>query len=786
MLPRFFDALDVALSALIQTPGTPPAVGVWSTELGSLCKQLIATGDQSAKELADIPADDLPAQQPHLQLHLHGMDIAKSFLVLWRDSTLELSKSHFYGKDKLTGEAQIRWVAATQAHLVDSAAQLKQYCLQPLSELTEPKKSERQLLKAWQRQDLPWPAYREQLETIAEQSEQLAKQHRTLVETDERIGGLAQLVDHTIRECLDDAGELETIAEQAIELLENYWPEQANKLPSLLENIESKVKHLDYNARFAPKLDRQLKTITEGAPFAIDVAGQHLMVRDINFRQHLSAWMDTRILPPMYEISELTTQLRGNLKMAIINVRNRIILLNAERVNNQDNPVPLSEILPPLRQFDRQLSRQRRELSKLQDQVTERMQQEVQISAIFEPAPSFLDTPLPSTLSRLRVNQEAWLNTLPNWLVDQRERFYNWINDVRQEDALSISEKIVRYIERQQPDPNNQSYTNIFLTHGYIGDSFWVGREAELKRVSNIVRQWKQGFRGAVLLTGDRFCGKTLLGDLISNEHFPQQTLRLTPNSTITYQGRPFTTTYDLGAALQFVSKYLNDDRPLVWIDDLERWHDPKQTISQNATALKQHIDRYANGIFYVVSLCHPLHSLLERSHALSNHFQATIPLDTMSQDEIRQAILIRHGATHKDLVNTNGEKVDASDFGQLIKKIYYSAEANIGEALNHWAYSTTASNIDEVQQRNDPFYALPDFLTPDHAVLLRTILLERRTNEYRLRKRFGPAFQERYAAILQRLLSVGLVQRQLDNWLIINNAAVNDVLHLLRNKKYC
>ena len=157
-----------------------------------------------------------------------------------------------------------------------------------------------------------------------------------------------------------------------------------------------------------------------------------------------------------------------------------------------------------------------------------------------------------------------------------------------------------------------------------------------------------------------------------------------------------------------------------------------------------------------------------------------------MSQDEIRQAILIRHGATHKDLVNGDGEKASALDFDKLIKQIYYSSEANIGEALNHWAYSTTASSIDEVKQRNDPFYALPDFLTPDHALLLKTILLERRTNEYRLRKRFGPAFQERYAPLLQRLLSVGLVQRQLDNWLIINEAAVNDVIHLLRNKNYC
>ena len=72
-----------------------------------------------------------------------------------------------------------------------------------------------------------------------------------------------------------------------------------------------------------------------------------------------------------------------------------------------------------------------------------------------------------------------------------------------------------------------------------------------------------------------------------------------------------------------------------------------------------------------------------------------------------------------------------------------------------------------------------------DQALVLRTIMLEKRTNEYRLRKRFGPAFNPRYAEALLRLLGVGLIQRHLDGWLEIDEVAVNSITRQLRAKQY-
>ena len=80
---------------------------------------------------------------------------------------------------------------------------------------------------------------------------------------------------------------------------------------------------------------------------------------------------------------------------------------------------------------------------------------------------------------------------------------------------------------------------------------------------------------------------------------------------------------------------------------------------------------------------------------------------------------------------------------------------------------------------------SLPDLLNPDAAVLLAALTLERRSNEYRLRKMFGPAFKDKYSNLLQRLIGIGVLQRHVDGWLEINEAVVNEVGRMLERKKY-
>ena len=62
---------------------------------------------------------------------------------------------------------------------------------------------------------------------------------------------------------------------------------------------------------------------------------------------------------------------------------------------------------------------------------------------------------------------------------------------------------------------------------------------------------------------------------------------------------------------------------------------------------------------------------------------------------------------------------------------------------------------------------------------------MERRINEYRLRKRFGQPFKEKYNAPLQRLSNVGLLTRKMDGWLEVRENIANDIGKLLDQNNY-
>ncbi|MCB0851349.1 MAG: hypothetical protein KDD63_03835, partial [Bacteroidetes bacterium] len=118
-------------------------------------------------------------------------------------------------------------------------------------------------------------------------------------------------------------------------------------------------------------------------------------------------------------------------------------------------------------------------------------------------------------------------------------------------------------------------------------------------------------------------------------------------------------------------------------------------------------------------------------------------------------------------------------------RSVYRLSGGNIGETLNLWANSTEKVGEGLVSNNIKNKLIFPDLDNPDTYLLLGSILLQKRTNEYRLRKLFGPAFPERYLDILRRLISVGILIRQPDEWLEINELVVNDLGVLMSNKNY-
>jgi len=164
----------------------------------------------------------------------------------------------------------------------------------------------------------------------------------------------------------------------------------------------------------------------------------------------------------------------------------------------------------------------------------------------------------------------------------------------------------------------------------------------------------------------------------------------------------------------------------------------------------------------------------------LNQGLEASINLNRMPLSEVREALAIRHGATHKKLINQEGLEMIPSEFAKQTAEIYRLSYGNIGEALHLWACASAIVNEDEVLMNPIPQFELPDFIDADKGILLRALLQQKHSNEYQMLKQFGPAFNKRYKVIIQRLLSYGILKRQGNGQVSISPGVVNEVARTL------
>ena len=782
----FYDTIDKAIEDSWKQTKADLYLEALARNLQQLSEELITYGDENLNLDEDLTAGQILDNKEVLIFYYHWLDAAKSFLLLWRNTLFENQKATILeAEGKLSTEGLLQLQLDSKEHIQIARQELNACFAKAEQQSKDKNQPFLKQLESWYKQEVPWPVYRKQITTISRQAAELMEQYELLKHSLKYVNEIKKIISTDLENCTEEVSNAMDMAVEGLTFIRQNVEEQTAKIPAFLEHQEAQILEKNHGEHLMRHLEQKLDRFAGESTISTVIRDSIILQKKIDFKRDISRWLDSEILPVLLEVWELNKQVKNSLKMALINIRNRALLITNEQHEEQNTELNSEGLCQPINNFLQQSTHIENELRGHAQVITGRLEEHFKLSGIFKEEAAFLSVPLQSTINQLRTNKnKAWDKTKAWWHKQGKkiDRLLSW---VQEEDALSTSEKIVRYIENRMPKSSNQAYNSIFLTKGYIGESFWVGREQELRRMDVIIKQWKAGYRGTVLLTGNRFAGKSLFGDLISNRYFAQNTIRLAPNSTFFVEGRSFSTTYDLGDALAFISKNSIHSKNLVWLDDLELWQDTENTISQNVAALQTHIDKNFGRIFYLVSLSNQLSNQLNKSNELSRSFQAELPLNTMSLDEINEAIQIRHGATHKELVDKEGALIQGNKFKRLTARVYRTAHANIGEALNLWACGIEPLSGDKVINEAIPDYSLPGFLEADTALVLKILLLEKTSTEYRLRKRFGPAFNPKYSEALMRLLSLGLVKRQLDGWLEMNELAANDMIRLLREQGY-
>lgn len=767
-----------------------------------IVKAVIDLGNSAEKYLQKHPREESDDILLAYVVLFESMYEAKRFLLLWRDSIFNLHNARIKESEGLVPEGSCQiLVRSTHQTLLDSARQLLQSPKTKLEGLQEDRRIRKKSVRQWQLQKNPLAVYTEQFQVIPEQCERIQQEHLDLYPLAHHFNRIRSYLLRITQDCFDQCQSVASTVEEANQvcrdLLEKDPEKNLGKVAAKLEDFET-----DLGAGVKlPKLEDELSALLAQLPekmqVPIGIDQGMVLMQEFPFHRKARLWLDSEILPLIFQIQHNAEQVRNESRMTLLNLRNWSLLLSREQRSGNGRPVHPEEFSQLPNDLRTRLDITSANTLELRDTIQERLASDFRLSAIYRTQKEFLPSATASsTLAQLRGTENSLVNRSGRFLSTQFQqasafsrlqvrRIRGFLDSVEKEETLSNSEKIVRFLEERRSDPSNGQYESIFRAQGFISTSFIVGRTEEMAHVGRVLESWEKGFRGSLLLTGKRFAGKTLFGERIAEKHFEHHTVRLQPNSTFTVQGRKYETTYDLSHALELIRKYTLNYRTLVWIDDLEHWWDPEFSYFRNARAVKHFLEHQSNQTFLMISMGNTLRPRLGKLVDWDGLFQAHVNLDKMHANEIHQAIEIRHNATHQRLVDHLGNPVPPKEFKKITRAIYQASGGNIGEALAEWAYSTQRQGENSVENRFRYGHPLPDFLDEDLSILLASIMMQRRTNEFRLRQFFGPAFNSRYSLLVRRMLNVGVLSRGSDDWLEINPILANELGQLLQRDAY-
>jgi hypothetical protein len=702
--------------------------------------------------------------------HFRFVGRLKDIFLLYRD----LFFQHLRGKLLMQegGMSQMQLEAhwgLLKGSLTEALTDLNTSVTRELKALSGP--SMQKQIRYWSLQNNPWPIYLDQLKEIVEQGGSLITNAKEAMEYSTKFQMIDKLVEDTLDMCLTSVSVLH---EQSGALLEDIDLDDTSVSTTVVRRLKHEEDVL-IEVDFLNEFSQQLEMLTTSLPKkweAIVGSDKGLLLKyEVELKNRVGQWLEGEIMPILLDVFEHVSRAQNTLRMAYSNMRNRGLLIPP---NSQDKTETNNFFQPLQRSRDRLVSLINK-IEKRSVNINDKLSKDFHLSKLFTLNEPFLPITMQTTIRQFGQGGNKLFAKIIAIASTGQLALQRILSKVEQEESLGNPEKISRFIERRKPHPANEQYNPIFLTKGFLGSSFASGRSIETKQFQDIFRQWEIGYRGAILLTGRRLCGKTFFGEWMANLHFSSdQVIKLEAGQDLQYHGRKLSATHNLEEVFDFVKKYTLHHRPLIWVDDLELWQDASHTLYENTIALRKFIDHFANRCFLLVAVNNWAHTNLQTLLDIDAAFQATIHLNKMSRRDLSRAILIRHGATHKKLIDDDGSKLSAGEFKSLIGKIDTAAYGNIGEALRWWLSSIRPVDENTIAPHFSDIYNLPRNFDPEVSLVLSRILLQKRTDEYQLRKYFGRAFSERYSDLIRRLINMGLLVRLNSGHLEVQETLVN------------
>ncbi len=734
-----------------------------------LSNYYIAIGNQEFERVDD----SLNIDEVYL-LHFAFPETFKDVFLLHRDVILQLQIAV---AKELEGNTDGASAKNHLDHSIKMLIEATQYSINHVNEerraIYNSEKGNKKLLNSIKHKDNAWPIYKKQFKDIAIQIKEINESHSSVNRT---IKSLKSINLHTIDTVFVNTNASQTIIKRLGETIKSINKmESTNDITKLITWIDCNIiesSNDQEQSDFTKILEEKVKTLT-ATNIPVDTENGILLARQIDFNKAVKKWFDFEIIPLFIDLWEQIKTMETFFNHSLLNLKSSLLV---EKSNDTLDALPSQ--LQTLKSVHQTLTKSDEVLHKIAKEIVSKIEQKLQASQIYSNK-EFLEVSIQSSLYQFANNQGNIFTNAKNKITKKITSINSKYENGALFSNLSKVDQSISCISHRMFKEVNAHYDTLFLNKNFIGDLFLIPRKLQKFAFAKAKTDWDNGFNKAVIINGAPLSGTSTFLQTVAQEYFKKNTVFLTVDTVIPFEGRKIQTTRNLNDALKDIKKNLSGSKPLLVIDTLELWQDEKQSLLENTRALLRFIESESDNVMVVVSISRQMQKQLDRRIRFTDGFSTTITLDKASFEEIYKGFLMRHGASHKILVSEKKEILSNKRIESNLLKLARDCQYNIGEVLQSWTYGTTIIENNQVIYEYKRL-SFKDFFIAEELIILKFVFLNKETNELRLITYFGTQFETKYKSSLKRMINLKVLLRNQQAKLYINPVVINDIKDIL------
>lgn len=756
-LEQFTEMYDLVHDKLLVSESREDLLRFIKGDFVNFSQLILVLGDLEAK-----------SESKEEQLYWFNYVIPESFKALFTfvvEIYFQLQKAKVYKKDGLKSKEELKKLTQSSHKLLLSNFKEFNVLINPKAYLIS---KDIDVAYNLEHHENPWSIYKLQLEKLQKQLTVLTKQFNRISDQGSVLELLKVIITKHGDSVTENCEELKEITNAVADALDRK--DDPKGIISHIEGIVNVDQGIDKtHQKFTEDLEEEISKL-KSIEFPLSLNDGKLELGMYNLEISVRKWLDYEVLSNFIDLWALKDNLRNYFRISLTHIKNNLkVKLDAQEAINYTS---LHDSLNKL--FDEIKKHQLKE-EFIVDAINKEVTENLKISNYFRQV-NPLVIPLKNTIQFKRGDLfkkiEKWFAKITAPLFSSEQIHHD-----------SNLETATQCIAQRLMKVENEQYDSLFLNKNFIGDLFLIRRTVLENKIKQTIDLWRNGFNQSALITGTRLSGKSTFINYTSKLHFTKEILVLEPNCEINISGKVFKVGYDLGQVLREIKKYEHQNsETLVLIDDLELWKSNSITLLDNVRNLIRFLESETAHTFVMVSCSIFVKHILDNRLGFSNVFSTVVDVSQSSDAEVNQAIVLRHGASHKSLYNSKMEPISNPQMNKLIKRKAQRNKYNLGEVLQAWTYTTIVKDYNKVMITED-YLDFPNFFTSDELLVLKQVFLYRYSCEERLRKEMGYRFDTDLRSTIKRLLNTKVLERALNGGLCINAVVLQDIQNILQEE---